>query len=222
MKDKKRKGKKKPAPDPRDAVSQIVNVYVTRKQAQQKQNQLAGVGPKLQLAPIQYNPRQGYAFEPLVKPAPAQVAPADNRLDTLLRQMEERMKAQRELLEKMSNLPAPAPSPKQEAEPTREMIAEASSSSIGGESSESATLKGSGSEPFTASSRDRDRIASLVLRYGRSDLIASLTREQARDIAQQLGENIKTKVGKKKTTAEEARAQLSAIIEEKRQLYNLP
>ena len=210
--DKKRKGKKKPARDPRDAVSQVVNVYVTRKQAQQKQNQLAGIGPKLQMAPIQYNPRQGYAFEPLVKPATAQVVPADNRLDTLLRQMEERMKAQRELLEKMSNIPAPAPSPKQEAEPTREMIAEASSSSIGGESSESAT----------ASSGERDRIASLVLRYGRSDLIASLTREQARDIAQQLGENIKTKVGKKKTTAEEARAQLSAIIEEKRALYNLP
>lgn len=220
MKDKKRKGKKKPERDPRDAVSQVVNVYVTRKQAQQKQNQLAGVGPKLQLAPIQYMPRQGYAFEPLVKPATAQVAPADNRLETLLRQMEERMKAQRELLEKMSNIPAP--SPKQEAEPTREMIAQASSSS-GGESSEGpATLKGSGSEPFTASSGERDRIASLVLRYGRSDLIASLTREQAREIAQQLGENIKTKVGKKKTTAEEARAQLSAIIEEKRQLYNLP
>lgn len=210
MKDKKRKGKKKPARDPRDAVSQVVNVYVTRKQAQQKQNQLAGVGPKLQLAPIQYMPRQGYAFEPLIKPATAQVAPADNRLETLLRQMEERMKAQRELLEKMSNIPAP--SPKQEAEPTREMIAQASSSS-GGESNEG---------PATASSGERDRIASLVLRYGRSDLIASLTREQAREIAQQLGENIKTKVGKKKTTAEEARAQLSAIIEEKRALYNLP
>lgn len=209
MKDKKRKGKKKPAPDPRDAVSQVVNVYVTRKQAQQKQNQLAGVGPKLQLAPIQYMPRQGYAFEPLVKPATAQVAPADNRLETLLRQMEERMKAEREPLVKPA--PAPAPSPKQEAEPTREMIAQASSSS-GGESSAGPT----------ASSGERDRIASLVHRYGRSDLIASLSREQAREIAQQLGENIKTKVGKKKTTAEEARAQLSAIIEEKRQLYDLP
>lgn len=212
MKDKKRKGKKKPAPDPRDAVSQVVNVYVTRKQAQQKQNQLAGVGPKLQLAPIQYMPRQGYAFEPLLKPPTAQVAPADNRLETLLRQMEERMKP----------APAPAPSPKQEAEPTREMIAQASSSSDGESSEGPATLKGSGSEPATASSTLRDRIASLILRYGRSDLIASLSREQAREIAQQLGENIKTKVGKKKTTAEEARAQLSAIIEEKRQLYDLP
>lgn len=201
MKDKKRKGKKKPA---RDSVSQVVNVYVTRKQAGPKKPS----APAPMVAPIQFIPRQGYTFEPLVKPASAQVVPADNRLETLLRQMEERMK--------------PAPSPKQEAEreservptlrePTREMIAEASSSS-GGESSGSAT----------ASSRDRDLVASLVLRYGRSDLIASLTREQAREIAQQLGENIKTKVGKKKTTAEEARAQLSAIIEEKRQLYNLP
>lgn len=197
MKDKKRKGKKKPA---RDSVSQVVNVYVTRKQAMQKKPS----APAPMIAPIQFIPRQGYTFEPLVKPASAQVVPADNRLETLLRQMEERMKP--------IPAPAPAPSPKQEAEPTREMIAEASSSS-GGESS---------TGPATASSGERDRIASLVLRYGRSDLIASLSREQAREIAQQLGENIKTKVGKKKTTAEEARAQLSAIIEEKRQLYNLP
>lgn len=218
MKDKKRKGKKKPA---RDSVSQVVNVYVTRKQAMQKKPS----APAPMIAPIQFIPRQGYTFEPLVKPASAQVVPADNRLETLLRQMEERMKP--------IPAPAPAPSPKQEAEreservptlrePTREMIAEASSSSGGESSTGPATLKGSGSEPFTASSGERDRIASLVLRYGRSDLIASLSREQAREIAQQLGENIKTKVGKKKTTAEEARAQLSAIIEEKRQLYNLP
>ena len=195
MKDKKRKGKKKPA---RESVSQVVNVYVTRKQAGQKKPS----APAPMVAPIQFIPRQGYTFEPLVKPASAQVVPADNRLETLLRQMEERMKP----------IPAPMPNPKQEAEqePTREMIAEASSSS------------GGSAEPATASSRERDRVASLVLRYGRSDLIASLSREQARDIAQQLGENIKTKVGKKKTTAEEARAQLSAIIEEKRTLYNLP
>ena len=206
MKDKKRKGKKKPARDPRDAVSQVVNVYVTRKQAQQKQNQLAGVGPKLQLAPTQYMPRQGYAFEPLVKPATAQVAPADNRLETLLRQMEERMKA------------VPKMDGKQEAkqEATSEMISEASSS-VGGESS-----GGESSGGPTASSARRDLAAALVHRYGRSDVLAEVSRDQAIDIARQLGETIKTKVGKRKTSAEEARAQLSAILEKERAYYNLP
>lgn len=214
MKDKKRKGKKKPA---RDSVSQVVNVYVTRKQAGQKKPS----APAPMVAPIQFIPRQGYTFEPLVKPASAQVVPADNRLETLLRQMEERMKAEREPLVK----PAPAPSPKQEAEreservptlrePTREMIADASSSSGG--SAEPATLKGSGSEPFTASSTFRDRVADIVSRYS-SERIAQLTKDDARDIAQQLGRSIT-----RKTKTEEARRQLGAIIEEKRALYNLP
>jgi len=187
MKDKKRKGKKKPA---RDSVSQVVNVYVTRKQAGQKKPS----APAPMVAPIQFIPRQGYTFEPLVKPASAQVVPADNRLETLLRQMEERMKP----------IPAPAPSPKQETEPTREMIAETSSSS------------GGSAEPATASSTFRDRVADIVSRYS-SERIAQLTKDDARDIAQQLGRSIT-----RKTKTEEARRQLSAIIEEKRALYNLP
>jgi len=194
MKDKKRKGKKKPA---RDSVSQVVNVYVTRKQGQPKQKQ-----PSAPLAPIPYMPRQGYTFEPLVKPAMAQVAPADNRLETLLRQMEERMKP----IEVKAKQEA-----KQEAEPIREMIAEAQSSSVGGESSGGETSGGS-----TASSTFRDRVADIVSKYT-SARIATLTQGDARDIAQQLGRSIT-----RKTKAEDARRQLSAIIEEKRAYYNLP
>jgi hypothetical protein len=189
MKDKKRKGKKKPA---RDSVSQVVNVYVTRKQGQPKQKQ-----PSAPLAPIPYMPRQGYTFEPLIKPAMAQVAPADNRLETLLRQMEERMKP----IEVKAKQEA-----KQEAEPTREMIAETQSSSVGGESSGGPT----------ASSTFRDRVADIVSKYT-SARIASLTQGDARDIAQQLGRSIT-----RKTKTEDARRQLSAIIEEKRAYYNLP
>jgi hypothetical protein len=205
--DKKRKGKKKPARDPRDAVSQIVNVYVTRKQAQQKQNQLAGVGPKLQLAPIQYMPRQGYAFEPLIKPATAQVAPADNRLETLLRQMEERMKP----IEVKAKQEA-----KQEAEPTREMIAEAQSSSVGGESSGGETSGGP-----TASSARRDLAVDLVHKYGRPDLLAQVSRDMAIDIARQLGETIKTKEGRKTKKVEQAREELAIILENERERYGL-
>ena len=206
--DKKRKGKKKPARDPRDAVSQVVNVYVTRKQAQQKQNQLAGVGPKLQLAPIQYMPRQGYAFEPLVKPATAQVAPADNRLETLLRQMEERMKPIEVKAKQEAKQEA------QEAEPTREMIAEAQSSSVGGESSGGPT----------ASSARRDLVAQYVSQYGRPDLRTEdrLTRERAREISGELGEIISDKVKKKKRSANEVRDLLGELLEKERAYYNLP
>ena len=205
MKDKKRKGKKKPA---RDSVSQVVNVYVTRKQGQPKQKQ-----PSAPLAPIQYMPRQGYTFEPLIKPAMAQVTPADNRLETLLRQMEERMKPI-EVKAKQEAQEAERESERVPTlrEPTREMIAEAQSSSVGGESSGGPT----------ASSARRDLASSLVQRYSRSDLLATVTRDQAIDIARQLGETIKTKVGKKKITAEQARAELSAILEKVRAYYNLP
>jgi len=208
--DKKRKGKKKPARDQRDAVSQVVNVYVTRKQAQQKQNQLAGVGPKLQLAPIQYMPRQGYAFEPLVKPATAQVAPVDNRLETLLRQMEERMKAVPKMDGKQEA---------QEAEPTREMIAESESSSVGGESSSGETSGGS-----TASSARRDLAAQYVSQYGRPDLRTEdrLTRERAREISGELGEMISDKVKKKKRSANEVRDLLGELLEKERERYGLP
>jgi hypothetical protein len=199
--DKKRKGKKKPA---RDSVSQVVNVYVTRKQGQPKQKQ-----PSAPLAPIPYMPRQGYAFEPLVKSAVAQVVPADNRLETLLRQMEERMKP----------IEVKAKQEAQEAEPTREMIAEAQSSSVGGESS-----GGESSGGPTASSARRDLVAQYVSQYGRPDLRteARLTRERAREISGELGEMISDKVKKKKRSANEVRDLLGELLEKERAYYNLP
>jgi hypothetical protein len=200
MKDKKRKGKKKPA---RDSVSQVVNVYVTRKQGQPKQKQ-----PSAPLAPIPYMPRQGYTFEPLVKPATAQVVPADNRLETLLRQMEERMKPIEVKAKQEAKQEA------QEAEPTREMIAEAQSSSVGGESSGGPT----------ASSARRDLVAQYVSRYGRPDLRTEdrLTRERAREISGELGEMISDKVKKKKRSANEVRDLLGELLEKERAYYNLP
>jgi len=202
MKDKKRKGKKKPA---RDSVSQVVNVYVTRKQGQQKQKQPSA---PLALAPIQYMPRQGYTFEPLVKPAVAQVVPADNRLETLLRQMEERMKPIEVKAKQEAKQEA------QEAEPTREMIAEAQSSSVGGESSGGPT----------ASSARRDLVVQYVSRYGRPDLRTEdrLTRERAREISGELGEMISDKVKKKKRSANEVRDLLGELLEKERAYYNLP
>jgi hypothetical protein len=192
MKDKKRKGKKKPA---RDSVSQVVNVYVTRKQGQPKQKQ-----PSAPLAPIQYMPRQGYTFEPLVKPATAQVAPADNRLDTLLRQMEERMK------------PIEVKAKQEAKQETQE--AEAQSSSVGGESSGGPT----------ASSARRDLVAQYVSQYGRPDLRTEvrLTRERAREISGELGEMISDKVKKKKRSANEVRDLLGELLEKERAYYNLP
>ena len=211
MKDKKRKGKKKPA---RDSVSQVVNVYVTRKQGQPKQKQ-----PSAPLAPIQYMPRQGYTFEPLVKPATAQVAPADNRLDTLLRQMEERMKpievkAKQEAKQETQEAERESERVPTLREPTREMIAEAQSSSVGGESSGGPT----------ASSARRDLVAQYVSQYGRPDLRTEvrLTRERAREISGELGEMISDKVKKKKRSANEVRDLLGELLEKERAYYNLP
>jgi hypothetical protein len=99
-------------------------------------------------------------------------------------------------------------------EPTREMTAEAQSSSVGGESSGGPT----------ASSARRDLVAQYVSQYGRPDLRTEdrLTRERAREISGELGEMISDKVKKKKRSANEVRDLLGELLERERERYGLP
>jgi hypothetical protein len=121
--------------------------------------------------------------------------------------------------ERMKPIEVKAKQEAQEAEPTREMIAEAQSSSVGGESS-----GGESSGGPTASSARRDLVAQYVSQYGRPDLRteARLTRERAREISGELGEMISDKVKKKKRSANEVRDLLGELLEKERAYYNLP